>query len=159
MAPSNSWEYQEPPVPTITMTRSIRAPKDKVFRVVSDIREYAKVQPQIVDVQLLTPQQQGVGTRFRETRVMGRTRASTDLEVTEYVEGERVRMVALSGGTLWDTVFTVRPSADGTGTDLSMTMDAKAQNVLARLMNTLIFGVVKKGVASDMDRVKAACEA
>ncbi len=146
-------------MPTITTTRTIRAPKDKVFRVVSDIREYSKVQPQIVDVQFLTPQQHGVGTRFRETRLMGKAKASTELEVTEFVEGERVRMVSLTSGTLWDTVFTVRPTADGHGTDLTMTMDAKAQNVFARVMNILFFGMVKKLVTADVDRVKAACEA
>ena len=51
----------------------------------------------------------GVGTRFRETRLMHGKERSTELEVTEYVENERVRMVADTDGTVWDSVFVVSP--------------------------------------------------
>lgn len=128
-----------------------------MFPVVADIREYSKVQPQIVDVQFLTPKQGGVGTRFRETRMMGGRRVSTELEVTEHVENQRVRLVAESGGTVWDTVFDLRPAGAGR-TELTMVMDARAQNLLARLAAPLLMGMVRKGVQADIDRVKDHCE-
>ncbi len=77
-------------------------------------------------------------------------------EVTEYVENQRVRLVSDTGGTIWDTVFTVKP-ADG-GTELNMTMDANAHKLLPKLMNPLIMGMVKKFIEQDMDAVKEFCE-
>ena len=42
--------------------------------------------------------------------------ATTELEVTEYVENDHVRMVADSHGTIWDTVFSVKEQTGGDGT-------------------------------------------
>lgn len=44
-----------------------------------------------VNVLFLTDSEKGVGTKFRETRMMGKREAGTELEVTEYVPNERVR--------------------------------------------------------------------
>lgn len=82
--------------------------------------------------------------------------ATTELEVIEYVENERIRLVADSHGTEWDTVFTVK-SANGP-TELTMTMDANAHKLLARIMNRLIMGMITKAVEKDMDAVKDFCE-
>lgn len=80
----------------------------------------------------------------------------TELEVTEYVEHDRVRLVADSNGTIWDTLFTVTPENEHT--QLTMTMDAYAYKLLPRLMNPLIYGLITKAVDGDMDAVKAFCE-
>jgi hypothetical protein len=37
-------------------------------------------------------------------------------------------------------------------------MDARPYKLMARVMNTLIGGMVKKAVEKDMDSVKAYCE-
>jgi hypothetical protein len=81
---------------------------------------------------------------------------STELEVTEYEKDDHVRIVADSHGTVWDSVFTVRP--DGGHTLLTMTMDARSNKLINTIMNFFIRGMVKKAVASDMDAVKAYCE-
>ena len=46
---------------------------------------------------------------------------STELEVTDYVPNERVRLVADSDGVVWDTVFAVTPQDHCTL--LTMTID------------------------------------
>lgn len=144
-------------MPQVRLQRSIAAPPSRVFGAVAHIEKFAKIQPQIVGVEFLSPQRHGVGTRFRETRVMGKREASTVLEVTEYVEDQRVRLVTDAGGTTWDTIFDVSPGNVG-GTDLRMTMDARPHKMLSRLISPLIMGVVSKAIAADMDRVKAWCE-
>ncbi len=149
---SSEWDAMS----RIDLTRTINAPVADVFRCVSDIREYSKVQPQIVNVQFLTDQQLGTGTRFRETRLMNGKEAMTELEVTEFVENDRVRMVADSHGTIWDTVFTVK--SVGAATELNMVMDAKSYKLIAKLMNLLIKGMITKAVSKDLDQVKAYCE-
>ena len=81
----------------ISTTRQIDAPIEKVFAAVSDVRNFSEAVPHIVKVEFLTDQKTGVGTRFRETRLMGGKEASTELEVTEYVENDRVRIVRAEG--------------------------------------------------------------
>lgn len=139
-----------------TITRTIDAPIDIVFNTVSDISQFSEAVPHIVKVEFLTESKTGVGTRFRETRLMKGKEVTTELEVSEYVTNDRVRMVADSHGTVWDSVFTVR--SENGKTNLTMTMDARAYQLLPRLMNLLIKGMIAKAVGMDMDSVKAYCE-
>lgn len=141
---------------TTRAQRTIDAPVELVFATVSDIRNFSQAVPHIVDVEFLSEQQSGVGTRFRETRLMGKRKASSVLEVTEWSENESVRYVSDQGGTIWDTVFRVRDT--GAGTELSLTMEARAYRWLARCFNPLIRGMVAKAIEGDMDAIKSYCE-
>lgn len=145
-------------MPKIEVVRTVVAPVQSVFDVVSNPAEFAKAQPQILSIEFLSEQRTGKGTKFRETRMMGRQKASTVLEIAEYEPPRRVRMLADAGGTIWDTVFTVGPSADGRGSELRMEMEARAYKLLAKVFNPLISGMIRQAVAGDMDRVKAYCE-
>ena len=136
--------------------RTIQAPVDKVFDTIADVRNFKKAVPGILDVEFLTDSTRGVGTRFKETRDMNGRRATTELECTEYAENAKVRMVSDAGGTIWDTVFEVRPQ--GSTTELELRMDARPYKLLPRLMNPLIRGMVSKAVVSDLDAVKRYCE-
>lgn len=140
----------------IHISRTIAAPLDLVFQTVSDVRNFRDAVPHIVQVELLTDQQVGAGTRFRETRSMKGRENTVELEVAEYIENDRVRMISDAGGTIWDTVFTVSEVFDNV--TLEMKMDIKPHTLLARIMTPLIRGMVVKGVESDMDAVKAFCE-
>ncbi|MHC4341280.1 MAG: SRPBCC family protein [Planctomycetota bacterium] len=140
-----------------TVSRTIHAPIETVFNTVAHIDNFSKAVPAIVKVEFLSDVRSGVGTRFRETRLMGRREASTELEVTEYAENEHIRLVTDTGGTVWDTVFTVRPVSEG-GVELTMVMDANAHKLLAKLMNPLIKGIIRKAIEKDTDAVKAHCE-
>lgn len=141
-----------------TASRTIHAPIETVFDTVAHIENYSNAIPQIVDVEFLSDVRSGVGTRFRETRLMGRAKASTELEVTEYVENDHIRLVTDTHGTVWDSVFTVKPAAGG-GVELTLVMDANAHKFLAKLMNPLVRGVIRRALEKDMDAVKAFCEA
>ena len=144
------------------MTRTIAkctidAPVGEVFEAVADIGNFSKAVPQITNVEFLSDVKRGVGTRFRETRLMGGREASEELEVTEFVQDERVRIVSDSHGAVWDTVFEV--TTVGGHTLLTMTMDAKPHKLLARIMTPLTKGIVKKAIEKDMAAVKEFCEA
>lgn len=138
------------------VTRDIKAPPALVFEVIGKIENYAKAVPHIVRTEILSERREGVGTRFSETRLMQGKEVTTELEVTEYVEGSHIRIVADSHGTIWDTSFDLTPLGDGT--DLVLTMDARAYEWLPTLMNPLIKPMVRKAVEGDMDMVKAYCE-
>lgn len=54
----------------VVVSRTIAAPIDLVFQTISDPRNFQAAVPHIKQVEFLTDQQSGVGTKFRETRVM-----------------------------------------------------------------------------------------
>jgi len=141
---------------TTRTRRLIDAPIGEVFHAVADIDNFAQALPHIIGVEFLTPQKSGVGTRFRETRLLDGKQTTTELLVTEYVEAERVRLVSDQGGTIWDTVFEV--SEVGFQTELSMVMVSKAYKLHAHLVNLLIKRMVARAIEGDMDAVKAFCE-
>jgi carbon monoxide dehydrogenase subunit G len=141
---------------TTIVKRTIKAPVDLVFKTVSDIRNFSRAIPAIVEAEILTEVKTGVGTRFRETRMMMGKEATTELEVTEFVENDRVRIVADTNGTVWDSVFSVIPAGDET--ELTLTMEGRAHKTAAKLMTPLIMGMVRKAIEADMQSVKEFCE-
>ena len=138
------------------VSRIVNAPIGVVFNTVADINQFSKAIPHIVKVEILSDVRSGVGTKFRETRLMKGREAATDLEVTEFAQNEHVRLVADSHGTIWDSVFAVKSIAGGT--ELTLTMDAKSDKLIPKIMNRLIYGMVKKALERDMDSVKEYCE-
>ena len=139
-----------------SLTVEIDAPVETVFDTVAHIQNYAKAVPHIVKTELLGDVESGVGMRFRETRRMGKREATTELEVTEYVPNERVRMVADAGGAIWDSIFSVR--ARPGGTTMTLEMDARPYKLLPKLMIPLFAPFMRKAVDKDMAAVKAYCE-
>lgn len=139
------------------VTRTVRAPIANVFDAIAHIESFAEIVPEIVKVEFLSDQKRGLGARFRETRLMGKREAATELEVTEYVENERVRMVADAGGTIWDTLITTREVGDGE-VELAMVMESRPYKLAAKLFTPLISGMLRKALAKDLDAVKAHCE-
>lgn len=140
----------------ITITRTIHAAVPAVFATVSDIRNFSKAIPDIVDVEFVTDQKTGAGTRFIETRDFKGRKVSTELEVTEYVKDEKVRIVSDSQGTVWDSVFFVE-NLNGE-CKLTLEMIAKPYKISARLMNLFLKRFIKKAISKDMDSVKTYCE-
>lgn len=136
--------------------RLIRAPREEVFDVTAHIERYADIIPNITKVEFLSEQKTGAGTRFKETRRIGKRSGSTELEVTEYRRPEMVRLVSDQGGTIWDTTYTYE-QVDG-GTDLTMIMDIRPYKLMAKLTTRLVHKMVSRAIESDMDAVKAHCE-
>ncbi len=137
-------------------SRQIKAPVAAVFDAITNIEKFPEKNAAIVSVEILTEQINGVGTRFRETRRMGKREAATELECTEFVENERVRFITDQGGTVWDSVFTTK--ANDEGTLLTLEMDARPHKFMAKIVTPMIFGMISKAIEEDMDGVTAYCE-
>ena len=123
-----------------------------VFETVAHIDQYSKVMPHIVSFEYLTDQTRGVGTRFRETRQMGNREHTTELEVTEYEPSQRIRFVSHAGGTIWDSTFLL--SDHGHKTEVAVTMDARAKNPFAALMNWMIKSMIQRGMDNDLGELQ-----
>jgi hypothetical protein len=141
---------------TITVTKSIKAPIELVFKTISDIRNFSKAVDDIINVEFLTSQEYGVGTKFKETRNMNGRETSTELVVTELKENEYIRLVSDAGGTIWDSVFKVKEK-DGE-TELSLVMEAKPYKFLAKLITPFLKGMMKKALDKDLEATKNFCE-
>lgn len=140
----------------VSTSRMIAAPADQVFDVVAHLEKFSEVNPNITAIEFLSESKTGVGTRFRETRRMGKREATTTLEVTEYMPPRMVRIVSDEGGTIWDTVFTVDDQSEGS--TLTMRMDIKPYRFVARLMTPIAKRMVAKAIDHDMDAIKSHCE-
>jgi uncharacterized membrane protein len=140
----------------VSTSRMIAAPLDLVFRTISDARNFRDAVPHITRIEFLSDKHSGVGTRFRETRVMKGREETVELEVVEYGQNERIRLISDAGGTIWDTVFTVSDNAGKV--EMKMQMDILPHTFMAKIMTRLIRDMVAKGVETDMDAVKAFCE-
>lgn len=136
--------------------RTIQAPIDDVFKAIATVDEFAKAVPQITSVEFVSEKKYGVGTRFKETRIIAGKEATTELEVTELIDNEKIRIVSDTNGTVWDSVFTVNQHDQDTV--LTLEMDANAYKLIPRLINPIIKGMVKKALQDDMDAIKAFCE-
>lgn len=140
----------------VATVRNIDAPPQQVFDVISNIENLQEVNPNIVAVEFLSDSRTGVGTRFRETRRIGKREATTTLEVTEYEAPNHLRIISDEGGTIWDTVFTVDERAGGS--TLRVRMDIRPYRMMARLMTPIAKRMVQTAIDNDMDGVKAYCE-
>ena len=141
---------------SIRTARTIAASIEEVFDCVAHIDRFREAIPHILEVEHLNEITAGVGARFRETRVMGKREATTELEVTEYEAPRLVRLVFDTGGAVWDTTFSL--SELGASTRMEMVMEARPHSLLARLTVPLFGRVVARAVEADMDEIKAFCE-
>lgn len=141
---------------SIQVSRVIAAPLNQVFQTIADVRNFKAAVPHITEVRFLSEQHSGAGTRFVETRETNGRVDKVELEVTEYEENERVRLVSDAGGTIWDTEFVVSETSDGVRLD--MRMEIRPHTLVAKLFMPFVRGMVVKGVEADMDAVKMYCE-
>lgn len=140
----------------IRISKTINAPVGFVFRTIADIQIFLEAVPDIINIEMLSDITSGVGTRFRETRLINGREASTELEVTEYEENKLIRLVADAHGTVWDSLFTVKESEGKT--ELVLVMEANAYKLMPKLINLLLKKIMKRALEKDMDAAKQFCE-
>ena len=143
---------------TVRVERIIGVPVDIAFSAISEIERLPDHNPDVVAVEFLTEQREGVGTRFRETRRMGKRELVTELEVVEYDrEIGMVRMVADTHGTIWDTRMSATPASEGCR--VLFEMDARGSTWAKRAMNWLMQGFFRKGIEKHVAQLGARLEA
>jgi hypothetical protein len=141
---------------SLTVVRTIHSPASTVFETIADPRGYAQAIDGVTNLEILPGPASGAGLRFRQSRTLSGRSGTMDFEVTEYVPDARVRIVNETHGTVWDSMFTMEPSAGGT--TLRMRMDARPGRLLARLMMPIVMRMIRKAVEGDMDAVKTFSE-
>ncbi|MBW7904147.1 MAG: SRPBCC family protein [Phycisphaerae bacterium] len=148
---------------TCVVHEQINAPPEAVFAVASDFPNAAQRIRGISKMEMLTPGPVGVGTRFRETRVMFGREATETMEVVAFQPGRSYTLRASNCGCEYRTVVSVRPAAAGDGgsevtfdfTGAPLTFGAK---VMAALMGWMVKGACLKAIRQDLADLKTEVE-
>ncbi len=140
-----------------TMSRAIAAPIDTVFHAVSTIESYPETFPSVTKVEFMGEQREGRGTRFKETRLGSGRDGTSEVEVTEFVAGERIQLKDASLGSTWSTTYAV--ADEGATTRLTMAVEAQPRKLAARLTMALSMSGYRKNMERHLDAIKAHCEA
>ena len=136
-----------------SVTRTLSAPPDRVFAILTDLDGAAENVRAIVRLEKLTPGPTRVGTRWRETRKMFGREASVVMEFKRLDPPRRIEVTAGKPGCAYLSVFELVP--DGAGrTRVTMTFSAEATGVMAWLMKPLgamLKGTMRKAMEADFD--------
>lgn len=142
------------------LSRHIDAPIETVFARATDFENAANVMSAIVKMEMLTDGPVGVGTRFRETRVMFGREATETMEVVEFDPPHGYVLLAESHGSRYRTTF--RYSESNGGTDLEMIFEATPLTLVAKILSVVMMPMMKKTIETecgkDLDQLKAAIE-
>ena len=141
----------------ITVSTTIAAEPDRVYSTIVDIELLPQTSPDTVSVTFVGDQRSGPGTRFRETRRMGGQTQEFPLELAECDPSDRTaRFVSDMDGTVWDTRMKV--NADGAGSQVHFTMEARTGSMLKNVMFTLMRGMFRKAMDKQVSALKVFCE-
>jgi carbon monoxide dehydrogenase subunit G len=146
-------------MPEFKVERYVEAPPEKVFDRLSDFRRAPETISGIKKVEMLTAGPVGVGTRFKETRVMFSREATETMEVIAFERPTGYTLTCESCGCRY--VCTFRVTSKGTGTNVEMRFAAEGLTWFAKVMGFLMRPMTKmclKAIAKDLDDVKAAIE-
>jgi hypothetical protein len=141
----------------------INAPPEAVFAAASDFPNAPQRIRGIKKMEMLTQGPVGMGTRFRETRVMFGREATETMEVVDFQPGRSYTLRANNCGCEYRTVVSVRPAAAaGGGSQITfdfmgtpLTFGAK---VMGTLMGWMIKGACVKAIRQDLADLKAKVE-
>jgi hypothetical protein len=86
-------------VRSTSVARTMRAPRQQVWRALTDLRGLRRDVGQVADVELLTAGEFGDGTRWRKTRRVGRHRAVLTMTVESAVAAEGYVATGTIGST------------------------------------------------------------
>lgn len=143
-------------MPTSTVRREVRAPREVVFAVLTDHEGYTRITPlQWTLERAGSPHPNGVGA-VRAIRPARRAPFAVREEVTEYEEPSRFAYKVISGAPVRSHVGTVTLTDIPAGTRVEYTMDAVPRIPLpARLVTGALRGLITlllRGVTKEAER-------
>lgn len=133
----------------------IAKPPKAVFDLVSNPAEGSKFVDNIKESKKLTSGPIGVGTRFRETRIMNGKEASTDLLVSAYEPHTHVGISTEVEGI--KVSYHYHLSAEAGGTRIRWVCELEAGG-LRKMMLPMVAGIMKKEDGDHLQKLKAHLE-
>ena len=149
---------QTPGMAKIDESVEIDAAPEQVFKEITDFENAERIDA-IVSCELLTEGEIGVGTRFRETRVVFKKEHSEEMEVVAFDPPKSYTVEANSCGTKYISQLAVRPA--GEGCVLTMSFEGQPQTLVAKVMSPMFFfmkGTMRKMIRSDLECIRRLAE-
>ncbi|WP_433662159.1 SRPBCC family protein [Nocardia sp. CA-128927] len=144
----------------ITVTREIAVPAERVWAVITDIDRTAEVIRGMTRLERLDGGTGfGVGTSWRETRVMLGKEATETMTVTAVVPGQSYTTEADSHGTHYRSIFTL--TAQGANTLLAMGFEGVPEGKVGRFaafIGKMMEGPTRRMLRRDLDDIATAAE-
>ena len=144
----------------IKFTEVVNAPIDQVFARMTDIENCADFIEGIESVEIISEQKTGVGTRWKETRVMFGKSTTEEMEITELNHNQNYVVEAESCGAAFRTEFVFK-SVSNDKTEVTMDMNTKPLTFFAKLMSPISFmmkGMIVNAIKKDLADSARACE-
>lgn len=133
----------------------IAASPKQVFELISDLSNASKFLDNIKGSEKLTDGPIGVGTIFRETRVVGGKESSADLQVTAYEPPAHFGIRSEVEGIKVEYHYHFAPEAGGTQVRWVCELEASG---LRKMMLPMIAGIMKKEDGDHLQKLKAYLE-
>jgi carbon monoxide dehydrogenase subunit G len=145
----------------LSVSTYVAAPPPEVFAVYTNLGKAPERIPGIVSVELLTDGPFGVGTRWRETRLMFKKEATEEMWVTACDPPRSYTVVAESHGMRYTTVFSFVPEGDGTKVtwDFQGTPLTLGTKIFSPIFSVMMKGMMQKHMRGDLEALRAVCEA
>ena len=138
------------------MKETITRTPQEVFAFITNPENASKVMESVTESVVLTEGPLGVGTRFRETRMMNGKEAVAELEVVGFEPGQRYAVRNVTEGITSTYTYTFSPADGGTAIDLECEVTAGG---LKKLMVPVVASILKKEDGDHLQQLKAAMEA
>ncbi|WP_297696631.1 SRPBCC family protein [uncultured Eudoraea sp.] len=145
----------------LTIDIEIKAPKDKVWKVITDIENSVNTISGIEKIEILNkPKDTVVGLKWKETRTIFGKSATETMWITEATENDYYKTRAESNGAIYQTILKL--SEKENTTFLTMAFSSEAITVRGKIM-AFIFGrmlnkTMKKLIKKDLSDIKTAVE-
>jgi carbon monoxide dehydrogenase subunit G len=133
----------------------IAQPPEQVFGFLHDPDRAGQVVPSVIKLEKVTDGPVGVGTRFRETRLVRGDEHETELEVVQYEPPRAYGVRNVTNGI--ETVYTYRLAPEGGGTQITLQAEVKAGGLKA-MMVPVVVSVLKREDGDHLQRLKTAVE-
>lgn len=140
--------------------KTINSPLNEVFAKMADIANAADFIDGITKIDMLTEGPIGVGTRWRETRVMFGREATEEMCISEFVPNKHYTVEAESCGAKYRTDLCFK-SVGENSTEIEMQTTCRPLTVFAKLMSPLgwlMKGSLAKCLEKDLEDVRVSFE-
>ncbi len=144
----------------ISCSEHINASPESVFAASTDVARWPETISAITKTEIMTEGPVGVGTTFRETRVMFGKEASETMTFARFDPPREYMLTAASHGCKYETTFTFTPEAGGTRVDMNFKGEPTTfmSKVMSAVMGPMLKGTMVKCIAKDLQDLKANLE-
>ena len=137
------------------MSEWVARPPKEVFDFITTSENASKIVQSVTSLVKLTDGPVRVGTRYRETRLMGGKEQQAELEIVEFEPTQKYAMQNVTSGI--ETVYRYNLQPERDGTRINLVCEVKAKGI-KKLMLPLVVSILKKEDGDHLQRVKKVLE-